>query len=132
MIVFINAKLNTWADWVASGRKVVGLGYPSQVPYMRMTPNAHTLRSPIENEDAWEMERAVHRLDGKLRETVEQFYLRAGTADSHARALHCCRDTLYVRLHSAHVAIMDWMQGCDEANNYYLTQSDTFDTKHVR
>ncbi len=78
MILHINEKLNVWADWVATGRRVRGLGYPSQVAFMRLTPSSNTLRMPVENETAWEIERAVHALDRQLREVVEQFYLRAG------------------------------------------------------
>lgn len=134
MILHINAKLNVWADWVATGRKVVGLGYPSQVSFSRMTPSVCGLRAPIENEEAWEIEQAVHRLDTRLRDVVDQFYLRAGTADSHAKALCICRDTLYVRLHDAHVRIMEWLQMGDEGADYKnrLTCSDTIATKQLR
>lgn len=114
MILHINAKLKVWADWVAGGRKVVGLGYPSQVSFMRLTPSSTSLRAPIENEEALEIEQAVHRLDRQLRDVVEQFYLRAGTPDSHAKALCICRDTLYVRLHTAHSRILEWLQVGDE------------------
>jgi DNA-directed RNA polymerase specialized sigma24 family protein len=114
MILHINDKINKWAAWVASGRKVVGLGYPSQAPYMRFTPSSHSLRDPIENEEAWEIEKAIHRLDQQHRDAVEQFYLRAGTAETHAKALHICRDTLYARIHSAHIRIMEWLQVGDE------------------
>lgn len=134
MILHINAKLNVWSDWVSSGRKVVGLGYPSQCAFMRLTPNSNSLRAPIENEEAWEIESAVHRLNAQLRDVVDQFYLRAGTAETHAKALGICRDTLYARLHMAHTRIMECLHGCDAAEdgNNCLTHSDTFATKHVR
>lgn len=134
MILHINAKLNVWADWVAGGRKVGGLGYPSKVSFMRLTPGDGSLRSPIENETAWEIEQAVHRLDQQLRDVVDQFYLCAGTADTHAKELRICRDTLYVRLHAAHVRIMEWIQVGDEERNekMRLTSSDTLATKRIR
>lgn len=131
MIPHINDRLNVWAAWVAGGRRVVGLGYPSQVSFARMTPGASGLRAPIENEVAWEIERAVHRIEPNLRDVVEQFYLRAGTADSHAKALRICRDTLYVRIHMAHTRIMEWLQVGDD-DEVYLTRSDTFATKQLR
>lgn len=132
MIPYINDKLNIWADWVATGRKVVGLGYPSQVAFMRLTPCSTSLRAPIENEQAWEIEQAVHRLDANLRDVIEQFYLRAGTAESHAKALRICRDTLYVRLHMAHTRIMEGLQvGDEESEPECLTRSDTFATKQL-
>jgi len=129
MISHINDKLNIWARWVVGGRKVGGLGYPSQCAFTRVgMPSAP--RDPTMNEQAWEIEQAVHRLDASLRDVIEQFYLRAGTAESHARDLHICRDTLYVRLHMAHTRIMEWMQvGDDEIE--CLTRSDTFGTKQL-
>lgn len=129
MILHINAKLNMWADWVASGRKVVGLGYPSQVAFTRLTPCSTSLRAPIENEQAWEIEQAVHRLDSQLRDVVEQFYLRAGTAESHAKALCICKVTMYARLHMAHTRIMEWMQVGDDEE--CLTRLNTFGTKQL-
>jgi DNA-directed RNA polymerase specialized sigma24 family protein len=109
MIVYISERLNQWADWVASGRRIHRLGYPSQVGFYRLSRSAG-LRGPNENEHAWEIERLVHRLDPIFRQTVEQFYLHPGTVDSHALALGCCRDTLYTRIHAVHVRIMDWLQ----------------------
>jgi len=133
MILHINAKLNVWAEWVIGGRKVVGLGYPSQSAFTRLTPTAGSLRAPIENEQAWEIEQAVHRLDANHRAVIEQFYLRTGTGETHAKALRMCRDTLYVKLHDAHVRIMEWLQvGDDDAcAKNYLTRSDSIATKHV-
>jgi hypothetical protein len=134
MILHINSKLNCWAEWVASGRKVVGLGYPSQCAFMRLTPNGGTLRAPIENEQAWEIEQAIHRLDRQLRDVVDQFYLRAGTAETHAKALNICKDTLYVRLHASHVRIMEWLQVGDEEADVkkVLTSSDAFTINAIR
>jgi DNA-directed RNA polymerase specialized sigma24 family protein len=131
MILHINSKLNMWADWVTTGRKVVGLGYPSQVAFMRLTPCSNRLRAPIENETAWEIERAIHQLTPCLRDTIHQFYLQAGTVDTHAKALGIHRDTVYTRIHCAHLRIMEWLQVGDEDKNH-LTQSDAFATKHVR
>lgn len=133
MILHINAKLNTWAQWVATGRKVIGLGYPGQSAFTRLTPSSGSLRAPIENEIAWEVEQAIHRLDQPLRDTVEQFYLRAGTAETHAKALHICRDTLYVRIHNAHIRIMEWLQMGDDdcLPNTCLTHSDRIHIKRI-
>lgn len=110
MILYINDRLNVWALWVASGRKVVGLGYPSQCAFTRLTPSSTSRCSPMMNEEAGEVERAVHKLDRQLQETIYQFYLHAGPADTHAKALRICRDTLYSRVHAAHVKIMEHLQ----------------------
>ncbi len=113
MIPHINDKLNIWADWVATGRKVRGLGYPSQVAFMRLTPSSHALQAPIMNDEACQIDAAVCRLEAKLRDVVDQFYLHVGTVETHAKALGICRDTMYVRLHMAHTRIMDWMLDCE-------------------
>lgn len=125
MILHINDKLNIWAAWVATGRKVRGLGYPSQVAFMRLTPSIHALQAPIMNDEACEIDAAVCRLDAKLREVVDQFYCHAGTVETHAKALGICRDTLYVRLHMAHTRVMEYMQDADDQETR-LTRSDTF------
>ena len=65
------------------------------------------------DEESWEIEQAVHKLEAKLQQTVFQFYLHAGPAESHAKALRICRDTLYNRLHTAHIRIMEILQDCD-------------------
>lgn len=131
MILHINDKLNVWAAWVATGRKVRGLGYPSQVAFMRLTPSSHSLQAPIMNDEACEIDAAVCALEHQLREVIDQFYLHAGTAETHAKALRICRDTLYVRLHQAHVRIMERLQiGDDDSEG--LTRSDTYAIKHVR
>lgn len=114
MILHINEKLNNWAEWVVMGRKVVGLGYPSSSAFTRLATSTNTWRAPIENEDAWAVEQAIHRLDPYLQKTVMQFYLHAGTADTHAKALGIHRDTLYARIHSAHLRIMEWLQVGDD------------------
>ena len=93
-----------WAQWVSTGRKVHGLGYPSQPAFMREAGGSHN-SSPTVNEDALQVESCVRLLEHDLHLLVQQFYLRAGTADSHARHLGICRDTLYARLHRAHVFI---------------------------
>lgn len=132
MIPFINDKLQMWAEWVVTGRKVVGLGYPSKCAFSRLTPCSSGWQSPIVNDEACMIDRGVTGLDTHLRDVVEQFYLRAGTADTHAKALRICRDTLYTRLHQSHVKIMDWMHDCEGGYEKRLTRSDSFATKHIR
>lgn len=113
MILYINDRLNVWALWVASGKRVVGLGYPGQCAFTRLTPSSSSRCSPMMNEEAGEVERAVHKLDKQLQEVVYQFYLHAGPAESHAKALRICTKTLYNRVHSAHLKIMDYLQDDD-------------------
>ncbi len=93
MILHINAKLNVWAEWVASGRKIVGLGYPSQCAFTRLTPSSGSWRAPIMHDEAYEIEQAIHALDPYLRETINQFYLRAGTLETHEHGWIFCNET---------------------------------------
>lgn len=132
MIEYINRRLNDWADWCIKGRRVVGLGYPSRASFYRLArpPNAIT---PLPEEDCWQIEQAVHRLDARHKAVIEQFYLHTGTVETHAKALRVCRDTLYVRLHRAHVSIMEWLQVGDEdfSDKRVLTASDRTCTKSI-
>lgn len=132
MIEYINRRLNDWADWCVKGRRVVGLGYPSGPSFTRLAKPTSAI-TPLPEEECWEIEQAIHRLDGRLKVVVEQFYLRAGTAETHAKALRMCRDTLYVRLHQAHVGIMEWLQVGDDARHEknVLTASDRICTKSL-
>lgn len=133
MIVYINDRLNQWADWCAKGRRVVGLGYPSRVSFYRLAPMPSTAMTPVPDEECWEIEQAVHRLTPQLREVVDQFYRHAGTAETHAKALRCCQKTMYSRLHSAHVYIMEWLQVGDEEESEHkrLTDLQGFGRKQV-
>lgn len=106
MIVYVNSRLVSWAEWVASGRKVVGLGYPSQCAYTRMAAHGGQHRGAEFDEDAWEVEQAVNRLDNDLQQMVMEFYLSTTTVEIMARNLHCHRDTVYARLHRAHHEIL--------------------------
>lgn len=135
MIEYINRRLNTWADWCINGRKIIGLGYPSQCAFSRMTPPSpdRTLLTPVACEEAWEIEQAISRLEPRQRDLVRQFYLHTGTAETHAKALRMHRDTLYARLHRSHISIMEWLQVGDDEKiaDRGLTRSDTFGKKQL-
>lgn len=108
MIDRINQRLLAWADWVALGRRITGLGYPSRSAFYS-TPSGGGLMSPVMAEDCMLTERAVSALDPILRAAVMQFYLRAGTAETHAKALRVCVKTLYNRLHRAHERVESFL-----------------------
>lgn len=109
MIEYINRRLVSWADWVALGRRIGGLGYPTRSAFYN-TPGGGGLMGPVIAEDCILTEKAVHALEPTLRDVVMQFYLRAGTAESHARALQCCSATLYKRLHTAHQRVETFLR----------------------
>lgn len=108
MIEHINRRLVSWADWVALGRRIGGLGYPTRSTIYRM-PGSGGNMTPALAEDCMLTEKAVHALDPTLRAVVMQFYLRAGTSESHAKALQCSRETVYNRLHRAHQRVESFL-----------------------
>ena len=121
MIEYIDHKLNQWGLWCRSGRN--HLGFPARAAFMRLVPNKGGAQVEICDEEAMQINRAVQCLDSGGRLVVELFYVRMRNsgADQIAKELHCCRDTLYARLHRAHVAVMEAVQ-----DEWLLTSSDTF------
>lgn len=117
MIEYIHHRLNRWSNWVARGNRVHGLGYPGQVAFTRLTPRDPNARRDVDyNEDASEMDQAVAELTrsfSELGDVVRLIYIEPGSVKDKAMKAGCCRDTLYARLHQAHVKIMEWLQDCD-------------------
>ena len=112
MIDYINHRLVCWAEW-AIRRDDGGLGFPRQSHYTKAFIS-HS-RGNIEeiNEAAMEIETSVlalRRERGDLADVVMEFYRKTGSAEYKARALGVCKDTMYSRLHQAHIWIMGWMQ----------------------
>lgn len=126
MILYINEKLNQWGLWCISGRDQVG--YPKRSAFMRLVPTANAGNVTICDDEAMQINRAVQRLDRELRQVVDLFYIRMRSCDagSIARALKCHRDTVYTRLHRAHLLVMDAIH--DEE---LLTGSDSFCKKQL-
>jgi DNA-directed RNA polymerase specialized sigma24 family protein len=109
MIDYINARCNQWVLWHRRGQDN-GLGFPRECAYTRLdgrTPGK--VSQPPVDEAAWEIERAVRALEHELNKVVIQFYLKRGTSEDKARACQCHRDTLYARLHTAHIRILEWL-----------------------
>lgn len=102
MIEYINGQLNTWAQWVIGGRRVVGLGFPSQSSYTRLMARGGESRGAEFDEESWQMEQAIQRLSQHDRTLVMAFYLATTTVAMVARDMRCSRDTIYTRLHSIH------------------------------
>jgi DNA-directed RNA polymerase specialized sigma24 family protein len=110
MIPYINGKLDQWGQWVAGGRE--RLGYPKQAAFVRLVPTVGASQVLICDDEAMEINRAVQSLDADLRRVVDLFYVKMRSCDGGtiAKSLGCCRDTLYSRLHRAHVKVMEAMQ----------------------
>lgn len=133
MIPYVNNRLNQWARWIATGRKVRGLGYPSAVAYAR-TPGSGS-GSPDFDEDAWEVDRAWRALQephGDLFVLVFNFYTRNETVERLAMRHGCSRDTVYARLQQSHQIILghlnDIAAGCftgvDTSDKYVQSSSN--------
>lgn len=106
MILYINERLNEWAEW-ALKREDGGLGYPRECSYTRLQARSGSGFVPVDNERAWDVERAVQELGGVSKQVITEMYLRTGTAEQKARSCQCCVRTLFNRLHHAHVLIME-------------------------
>ncbi|MEO6147036.1 MAG: antiterminator Q family protein [Sulfuriferula sp.] len=110
MILHINDLLNRWALW-STRRASSGMGYPRQVIYTRLVGNGAAARMPDIDEESWAVEQSVQSLKHhrNLYEVVVEIYLTGGTSEQKAKALHCHRDTMYVRLHQSHIIVMNWL-----------------------
>jgi len=112
MIDHMNHRLVCWAEW-ATRRDDGGLGWPRQSNYTKAVIS-HTHASFEElDEAAMEIETgvlALRRARPDLADVVMEFYRKTGSAEFKARKLGVCRDTMYARLHQAHVWIMNWLQ----------------------
>ncbi len=126
MILYINEKLNQWGLWCLSGRARVG--YPKRAAFMRLVPSESTGSVLICDDEAMQINRAVQRLEGELRQVVDLFYIRMRSceAGSIARVLRCHRDTVYARLHRAHVVVSGALH-----DDELLTSSDSFGKKRL-
>lgn len=110
MIIYINSLLDQWGLWAKDGRDRVG--YPKQAAFMRLVPSGGHRTVMICDDEAMRINRAVQSLDEELRHVVDLFYIKMRNCDvgSIAKDQHCCRDTIYARLHRAHVKIMEALQ----------------------
>ena len=107
MIVYINERLNQWADWRLR-HEDNGIGYPRQCPYTRMTPSSGSgFYSPELNEAAMEIDTAVCALPDNLRLVVMVMYTRTSTCKQKARDCQVAERTFFDRLHRAHVLLME-------------------------
>lgn len=109
MIEYINTQLNHWATWIKSGR--AHLGYPGKASFVGAYCGTPGQQALINDEEGMAMSKAVNALDPSLKETVMCFYvtMTSCTATEIARHLCCSRDTVYERIHRAHVQIMGYL-----------------------
>lgn len=106
MIDYINVRCNEWARMVA-GRSAK-LGYPSQSSIARWLPS-NSVTVEIDLSAAEQIDKAVLQLPTELKSVVKAYYLGKGTVLQMAVSLGIHRDTLYARLHQAHLRIQGWL-----------------------
>ena len=110
MIPHINDRLNQWALWCLTGR-TSNIGFPTKSSYCSLEGRGSSDRSADFNDQAWEIEQAVHGLDDILQCAIKVFYLGKGTAEQKARDCGCTKMTMYNRIDSAQRKILDWLIG---------------------
>lgn len=113
MIEHIHIQLERWARWnrVDTGPR---LGYPRQAAFAGLMKGGERQSSiqPLLDDDALEIGHAVRALEPELAAVVDRMYvsMRSCSVDEMAKDLGCCRDTLYTRLHRAHLAIKEALE----------------------
>lgn len=108
MILHINDRLNKWAFWCLTGR-TANIGFPRKSSYCSLEGRGGNGLSAEFNDDAWEIEQAVHSLDDVLKDAVKIFYLGKGTSEQKARDCGCAKMTMYKRIDCAQRKILDWL-----------------------
>jgi DNA-directed RNA polymerase specialized sigma24 family protein len=110
MIPYIDEQLRQWAMWCLTGRDK--LGFPRQSAFLNGQPVESKGRGlEICDEVALEIQGGVNSLHPDLKRTVVLFYLKMRSCDSAtiARAMRIHRDTLYDRLHRAHLKVSEYL-----------------------
>lgn len=128
MITYIDSLLMRWAQWTKV-RRDGGLGYPSEAAGFKLRGGSGGRGDIIGvDEQSIEIERIVTRMrqeKGDLFKVVDWFYLAGNmTKERIARELGCSRDTVYSRLHSVHLYVMDALHDNEiERQDRLLTRS---------
>jgi len=105
MIEHINERLGRWAAWAAGGKRAAGLGYASCTLARWEVVCSFRPVDPGYDDEAGATDKAVAQLPDELRQVVMVYYLTPGTLKQKARECGIHRDTLYARLHHAHLRI---------------------------
>lgn len=115
MIPYIDTQLNMWAAWRAVGN-CIARGYPRCAAFLA-TAGGRGGQVDLSDGAAADIDRAVSKLPADQKAVVMRVYvhMRSYPAESIARDLGCARDTLYARLHRAHVAILESLQDIEIA-----------------
>lgn len=110
MIDYINVQLNLWAAWLLTADRH-GLGFPHQSAFARLSVSKGSGGggAGLPDEEAMFISRVVAHLPEEQRKVVDRFYVHCrNTPVSYmARDFGVSEDTIYRRLHRAHLTIME-------------------------
>lgn len=108
----IERRLLNWARWKI-GCTSGGLGYAATAMRERVDGEGYDAQAhiPTVDTEAEQTEQAVQALDGRLRMTVETFYIDGGSERKKLAKLCCSKTTLHARIDEAHRALSAWLSG---------------------
>lgn len=110
-IDWVEQRLEVWALWRARGRRGEALGIkpqPTWRGYVAPVDREPQAIVPVDDNECWRTERAVHQLQPPLVETVEAYYLHGSLAVRHW--LGISKGTLSQRLTLAHARLADLLR----------------------
>jgi DNA-directed RNA polymerase specialized sigma24 family protein len=108
---YVESRLNRWSIWYLSGRRPGPDRVASWWGPMVLDRNVKSeLRAQpkVDPTETMETDRAVDALVFELRAAVHEVYLKGGTMEQKARALHCCRMTLHRRIERANITLLGY------------------------
>lgn len=106
----IERRLLNWARW-RIGCTSGGLGYASVSMDERVDGEGYDAqaRVPTVDHEADETQQGVLQLEGRLRITVETYYIKSGSIRAKTTALCCSERALYARIDEAHRLLSAWL-----------------------
>ena len=117
MIPYIDIRLQRWAEW-SCRREDNGTGYSMSVLNRMAAGSDVWAESSFESRplvdvsdcEAMDTEHAVQSLRNELNRVVIEVYMQRGTSEQKARHLGMCKKTMYLKLDSAHIQVMNALQ----------------------
>lgn len=111
---YVKQRLADWAVWLYWGNSGKPQRVVSWYEKVVMAPNvqgrgADNAVCPVSEIDAYETHKAISALAPYLRDTIIEYWTKAGTADHKARELGISRDQLYARLQTAENKLLGYL-----------------------
>jgi hypothetical protein len=116
---YVEARLGRWSRWYHWGIRPGPRPVVSWYEVIVLAPNVQGRGSdqsavcPVDEQEAIATHKAVVALPDKYRAIVFEAYLKGGTVDQQARALHCCKQTYYNRLTFAYALLLGYFNDLD-------------------